>query len=432
MPLDRNTSLSAEPLLKSGGPFTDAEYTSEFGHKELNDAKILVIGAGGLGCEILKDLAFSGFKDIECIDMDTIELTNLNRQFLFREKDVGKPKAVIATNFVRGVVPGIRIAAHYAKIQDFDADFYRQFTMIVCGLDNIEARRWINKTVVDIALQYEQYIPLVDGGTEGFQGSAKLIIPTITACFECYMKLVPKQTTYPLCTLASTPRLPEHCIEWAHQLEWPRLYPDIPFNTDIPDHITKMFELSLKRAHQYGIEGVTKAKTLGVVKNIIPAIASTNAIVAASCCNEAFKFITSCNPNMIDTMYYNGEIGVVLASDKYDRLPDCPVCGGNVKEITLGGGMKNIDAKTFASKYVKAKFSLLQPDLFFETHDIYNFKNLSSEENTQNGSKRLIDIVPFEFNEQTGTMHSTVLILVIDKTLKIPLKLKVKIKGGKP
>lgn len=429
MSSNRDINLSVEPLLNSRGPFTDIEYTSKFGHKELNDAKILVIGAGGLGCEILKDLAFSGFKNIECIDMDTIELTNLNRQFLFREKDVGKPKAVIAASFVNFVVPHISIVPHCARIQDFNAEFYRQFTLIVCGLDNIEARRWINKTVVDIAFQYGQYIPLVDGGTEGFQGSVKLIIPTITACLECYMKLVPKQTTYPLCTLASTPRLPEHCIEWAHQLEWPKLYPDLPFDADIPSHVNKMFELALTRARQYEIEGVTKAKTLGVVKNIIPAIASTNAIIAASCCNEAFKFITSCNPNMTDTMYYNGEIGIVLASDEYSKLPNCPVCGGMVKEIALAKDEKNIDVRTFATKHVKKKFSLFEPDLFFQTVDIYNFKKQHDTDNKEKGEKRLIDVVPFELNKKTGLLYSTELIIVIDKTVEVPMKLKIEFKS---
>ncbi|GME82585.1 unnamed protein product, partial [Ambrosiozyma monospora] len=147
MTATRQVNLSTDPIINSHGPFTDEEYTPEFGRTSLAQAKVLVIGAGGLGCEILKDLALTGFKDIECIDMDTIELSNLNRQFLFRLKDVGKSKAETACAFVRQRVKGVNVIAHCNKIQDFDFDFYRKFQLVVCGLDNIEARRWINKTL---------------------------------------------------------------------------------------------------------------------------------------------------------------------------------------------------------------------------------------------------------------------------------------------
>lgn len=100
---------------------------------------------------------------------DTIDVSNLNRQFLFRQSDVGKSKAEVAARFVEKRVKGVSITPHNCKIQDKDEAFYMQFTLVICGLDSIEARRWINSTLVDMVdmENFDSLKPLIDGGTEG-------------------------------------------------------------------------------------------------------------------------------------------------------------------------------------------------------------------------------------------------------------------------
>jgi len=89
---------------------------------------------------------------------------------LFREADVGKSKAEVAAAFVEKRVKGVNITPFNGKIQDKDEDYYMQFKMVICGLDSVEARRWINATLVGMvdAEEMESLKPLIDGGTEGY------------------------------------------------------------------------------------------------------------------------------------------------------------------------------------------------------------------------------------------------------------------------
>ena len=102
---------------------------------------------------------------------DTIDVSNLNRQFLFRQADVGSSKAEVAARFVMQRVKGVKITPYCGKIQDKDEDYYMQFNLVVCGLDSIEARRWINATLVGMVDEEnpDSLKPLIDGGTEGRQ-----------------------------------------------------------------------------------------------------------------------------------------------------------------------------------------------------------------------------------------------------------------------
>ena len=111
--------------------------------------------------------------------------------------------------------------------------------------------------------------------------------------------------------------------------------PEKKMDTDDPDHISWLYDVASKRAKEFNIEGVTWSLTQGVVKNIIPAIASTNAIIAASCCNEAFKIATSSAAYLNNYFMLIGTDGVYSYTFEHEKRPECPVCGGEALDMRI-------------------------------------------------------------------------------------------------
>ncbi|KAG0380486.1 E1 ubiquitin-activating protein uba2 [Mortierella sp. AD032] len=173
------------------------------------DARVLMVGAGGIGCELLKNLVMSGFKNIEVIDLDTIDLSNLNRQFLFQKQHIKKSKAHIAKASALAFNPNVNIVSRHQNIkeQEFSVDWFRSFDLVMNALDNLDARRHVNKMCL------AANVPLVESGTAGYLGQVTIIQKDKTECFDCQPKETPK--TFPVCTIRSTPSTPIHCIVWA-------------------------------------------------------------------------------------------------------------------------------------------------------------------------------------------------------------------------
>ncbi|KAF8598877.1 hypothetical protein BDV93DRAFT_526479 [Ceratobasidium sp. AG-I] len=191
---------------------------------KLGTSKTLVVGAGGIGCELLKNLVLSGFSDITLLDLDTIDLSNLNRQFLFRKKDVKQSKALVAAASAQPFNPSVQIRPIHGNIKEpqFDVEWFKQFDIVLNALDNLDARRHVNKMCLAAAA------PLVESGTAGYLGQVQPLLhhqaqaSNATECFECVAKPVPK--TFPVCTIRSTPSTPIHCIVWAKSYLLPQLF----------------------------------------------------------------------------------------------------------------------------------------------------------------------------------------------------------------
>lgn len=161
------------------------------------------------------------------IDMDTIEVSNLNRQFLFRQSHVGQSKAKVARDAVLKFRPKINITSYHANVKDpdFNVDFFKQFNVVLNGLDNLDARRHVNR------LCLAADVPLVESGTTGFLGQVTVHVKGRTECYECQPKPAPK--TYPVCTITSTPSKFVHCIVWAKELLFSKLFGDKNQDNDL-------------------------------------------------------------------------------------------------------------------------------------------------------------------------------------------------------
>lgn len=150
--------------------------------ERLRHATIMVVGAGAIGNELIKDLTLLGIGRILIIDMDRIENTNLTRSVLFRAKDVGRYKAEVAAERASEMNPDVRAAAFVANvIDDIGLGVFRRMDVVLGGLDNREARLAINQSC------YKVNRPWIDGAIEALNGFARVFMPPDGPCYECTM-----------------------------------------------------------------------------------------------------------------------------------------------------------------------------------------------------------------------------------------------------
>ncbi|KAM9272280.1 ubiquitin-like modifier-activating enzyme 7 [Cariama cristata] len=185
--------------------------------EQLGRQKYLVVGAGAIGCELLKNFAMMGLAagpggDLTVTDMDTVALSNLHRQLLYRSADISKPKSVVAAAAVQRMNPHVRVTAHQNQVgpateQLYGDNFFRRLDGVASALDTLESRAYLESCC------FRCLTPLLDSGTEGLRGNVLVMVPAVTKPLG--PAGTPGDGTFPLCTLRYFPRTIQHTLQWA-------------------------------------------------------------------------------------------------------------------------------------------------------------------------------------------------------------------------
>jgi len=148
--------------------------------EKLAACKVLVIGAGALGNEILKNLTLLGFRRIVVVDSDRIDESNLSRTILYRSGDIGEFKVEVAARACQSISRDVVVRPIVGNVlRDCGLGLFRWSDVVLAGLDNREARLWLNRS------SWKVNRPWIDGAIEGINGVARAFLPGVAPCYEC-------------------------------------------------------------------------------------------------------------------------------------------------------------------------------------------------------------------------------------------------------
>jgi len=183
----------------------------------LLDLNYFLVGAGAIGCEMLKNWALMGVGcgpkgKIHITDMDRIEKSNLSRQFLFRNSDINEFKASTGARAARAMNPALNIVDYQEKVGGdtegiFGDDFYDTLSGVCTALDNVEARLYMDQRCVFYRL------PMLESGTLGTKGNTQVVVPHLTENYGATRD--PPEKSIPVCTLKNFPNQIQHTLQWA-------------------------------------------------------------------------------------------------------------------------------------------------------------------------------------------------------------------------
>ena len=161
------------------------------GQKKLVQAKVLLVGLGGIGSTVLQHLAAAGIGKIGLVDQDTVALSNLQRQTIYTFEDIGRKKVRVASNFVKNLNKNVDISEYdFFLNANNSTSVIGDYDIVLDGTDNVESRELINQQCVKLGK------PLIFGGVSGWEGLVSLLVYKNSACFSCIFTNSEKRPTF--------------------------------------------------------------------------------------------------------------------------------------------------------------------------------------------------------------------------------------------
>ncbi len=301
--------------------------------KLVKNTRVLIVGVGGLGCEIAKNLAMLGIGHLDLVDLDIVEHSNLNRQILFTGAKLGEPKAVVAATKLTEINPNINVNGYHTSLERLDPAIYRAADVVIGGLDSMNARLNLNAQCVRFRK------PLIDGGVSGYHGHVYTIFPFKNACYECNPLPIAESDEMAACTVVGIPRKRIHCVfkgDMAFKEKFdrdpnPKSVVDIKFIQKVANELVNK--------HNF-LPEYTQDDIVKIIDRHDPGIITINAVISALQSHEAIKILHWKKGHIglgepIKTYVIFNAMTMMFYHIEKKRNPECSQCGKKVRRFVV-------------------------------------------------------------------------------------------------
>jgi molybdopterin/thiamine biosynthesis adenylyltransferase len=301
--------MKAKKAVESESRYARQLIAEDWKQEKLKAAKVLIVGVGALGSVVSTNLVALGIGETILVDFDTVELSNLNRQLIFREKDIGKPKVNAASEYLRDLNPDVTIKTYDVDVHTIPKEVFSACNVIVDCLDAFEVRRWVNSVCVSLKK------PLVHGGIYGWFGNVQVVLPFITPCLEC-QPLIPAERLQKACT---------------------------------PPGERRKAEEDEKRKQEEA-------------RNKVPSISTVSTLIGAIQAQETLKLVMERDSAKIlnNYLFYDGKTEA-FTQVQLERNPNCIICGEKFSVETIEYAIdKEEDIRSLKNRLI-ASWGLEEP-----------------------------------------------------------------------